>query len=80
MTMAIKMYTTPTCPWCKMAKEFLQSKGVAFEEVDVTKDRALVEEMRQVSGQLGVPVITDGVRVIIGFNQHALEELASAAA
>lgn len=74
--MPIKVYTTPTCPWCKKAKEFLRSKGAAFEEVDVTKDRTLVEELRAVSGQLGVPVITDGERVVIGFNRHALEEMA----
>lgn len=77
--MAITVYTTPTCPWCKKAKEFLRAKGVPFEEVDVTTDRKLVEKLVELSGQLGVPVITDGKRVIIGFDQPALEELASAA-
>lgn len=77
--MPIKVYTTPTCPWCKKAKEFLRSKGVAFQEVDVTKDRRLIEEMQELSGQRGVPVITDGERVVIGFNRQALEEMAGAA-
>ncbi len=77
--MAVTVYTTPTCPWCKQAKGFLQSKGVAYREVDVTKDRKLVDELYELSGQLGVPVITDGATVIIGFDKPSLEKLAGRA-
>jgi glutaredoxin len=75
----VKVYTTPTCPWSTQAKAFLKARGVPFEEVDVSRDRALVEELRAISGQLGVPVTTDGRAVIIGFDRPALEELAAGA-
>ena len=75
--MRIKVYTTPTCPWCKQAKALLKSRSVAFEEVDVAEDRRLVEELHRISGQLGVPVTTDGKKVIIGFDKGALEALAA---
>ncbi len=78
--MPITVYATPTCPWCKEAKAFLAAKGVPFREVDVSKDRKLVEELYAISGQLGVPVVTDGRKVVIGFNKRALEELAVAPA
>ena len=78
--MAVKVYTTPTCPWCRQAKALLESKGVPYEEVDVTKDRTLVDELQAVSGQLGVPVVTDGTTVVIGFNKAALEHLVAGAA
>lgn len=71
------MYTTPTCPWCAQAKALLRGKGAPFEEVDVTKDHRLVHEMQDLSGQLGVPVTTDGKSVVIGFNKAALEKLAA---
>ncbi|TLZ51851.1 MAG: glutaredoxin family protein [Methanobacteriota archaeon] len=77
--MPVKLYSTPTCPWCKEAKKFLSSKGVAFQEVDVSKDRKLVEELHAVSGQLGVPVTIDGKTIVIGFSKPALEKLAAAA-
>ena len=73
--MPLKVYTTPTCPWCKEAKAFLEGKGVAFQEVDVSKDRNLVEELHKISGQLGVPVVTDGTTIVIGFNKAGLEKL-----
>lgn len=76
--MPVRVYTTPTCPWCKQAKEFLRAKGVPFEEIDVSKDRKLVQELMDLSGQLGVPVIADGTTVIIGFDKPALEKLAAA--
>ena len=78
--MAVKVYTTPTCPWCRQAKGLLESKGVPYEEVDVTKDRTLVDDLQAVSGQLGVPVVTDGKTVVIGFDKARLEQLVAALA
>ena len=77
--MALKVYATPTCPWCKQAKALLESRGVPYDEVDVTKDRKLAEELQAISGQLGVPVTTDGTTVVIGFNKTALEQLVAKA-
>ena len=69
------IYTTPTCQFCKMAKAFFQEKGVAYEEKDVVSDLQARQEMVDKSGQLGVPVITIGDNVIVGFDRHALEHL-----
>ena len=55
--MEIKVYSTKTCPFCKMAKEYLSSKNISFQDIDVSIDKAAAEEMVKVSGQMGVPVI-----------------------
>lgn len=74
---SVTIYSTPTCPYCKMEKAFLTEKGVAFTNVDVSEDRAKQDEMVQKSGQMGVPVtvITDDhgkEEVMVGFNQAKL--------
>jgi glutaredoxin-like YruB-family protein len=74
----IKIFTTPTCPYCQMAKSFMSERGVDYEEIDVTKDRDGLAEMQRVSGQMGVPVITDGQTVIVGFNRDALHDMIGA--
>ena len=72
------VYSTPTCPYCKMEAEYLQSKGINFEEIYVDKDPKAVQEMIAISGQMGVPftVITknDGSKVsILGFDKQKLD-------
>jgi len=69
----IKVYSTPTCPYCVMAKNFLKQKKVEFEDVDVSKDRNAAMEMIDKSGQMGVPVLDIGGKVIIGFNTPEIE-------
>ena len=76
--MPLKVYTVPTSPWCKRAIAFLNSKRLAFEEVDVTRRRASLDELRALSGQIGVPVTTDGRTVVIGFDVAALGKFAKA--
>lgn len=71
----IVIYSTPTCPYCKRAKEYFQRKNVPFIEYDVSKDRKSAKEMIKKSGQMGVPVIDFNGEVIIGFNQSHLDEL-----
>ena len=70
----IKVYSTPTCPWCKKVKEYLNSKNVEFTEVDVSKDHKAATEMVEKSGQMGVPQIEINGKIIIGFNQSAIDE------
>ncbi len=77
--MPVKVYVAPGSRWCQEAKALLKAKGVPFEEVDVTKDAKRLEEMRSVSGQRGVPVVTDGETVVIGFDEAALAALAAKA-
>ncbi|MBU6414952.1 glutaredoxin family protein [Patescibacteria group bacterium] len=70
-----KIYTTPSCVYCKMAKEFFAKHGIAYEEKNVAQDVSARDEMVQKSGQLGVPVIDIDGQIIIGFDQPRLAEL-----
>ncbi len=74
----IKVYSTPSCPWCVRAKEYLKGKNIPFEDIDVAADVTKAKEMVQVSGQMGVPVITVDNQVIIGFDQNKLNQLLGA--
>jgi glutaredoxin 3 len=69
------IYFTPTCPYCKRAKEYLSRKGISYAEYNVAVDRKAAREMLKKSGQLGVPVITIDDEVIVGFNQAELARL-----
>ena len=69
------VYTTPTCQFCKMVKAFFHEKGIEFEEKNVAEDQALLKEMVDASGQLGVPVTIIGDQVVVGFDKKTLEEL-----
>jgi len=75
MDTQVKIYTTPTCVYCKMTKEFFTENGVKYEELDVTKDAVARNEMIERSGQMGVPVIDIGGELIVGFNKGKLAEL-----
>lgn len=66
------IYTTVTCPFCKMAKAFFQEQGVEYEEKDVTHDEALQQEMIKKSGQFAVPVIDIGGEIIVGFQKEKI--------
>lgn len=76
--MAVKVYSTPTCPWCTVAKNYLASKKVSFVDVDVSRDRKAAMEMIQKSGQRGVPVIDINGNIIVGFDQSTIDRLISA--
>lgn len=72
--MAVKIYTTTTCPWCQRAKQFLKAHGVSYEDKDVASDQAALNEMIAKSGQLGVPVIDVEGEIIVGFDERRLRE------
>jgi glutaredoxin-like YruB-family protein len=69
----IQIYSTPTCPYCKMAKEYLTSKKIPFTDYDVSADQAKAEEMIKKSSQMGVPVIDIDGKIIIGFDRDAIK-------
>lgn len=71
--MSVTIYTTPSCSYCRVAKEYFRSSGISFTEHDVSADPSKAEEMVRKSGQMGVPVIDVNGRVIVGFNQGAIE-------
>lgn len=70
--MKVIIYSTPTCPYCQMAKSFFKAKKIDFEDVDVSKDQKKAEEMVHLSGQTGVPVILIDKKIIIGFDQEKI--------
>jgi len=69
----ITIYTLPTCPWCHKLKGWLKEKGIDFEDRDVSSDQANVAEMQEKSGQLSVPVIDIGGKIIVGFAPEEME-------
>jgi glutaredoxin 3 len=73
----VVIYSTPTCPYCKRAKDYLSRKGVTFVNHNVAQDREKAKEMIDKSGQMGVPVITINGDVVVGFNQALLDKLLS---
>lgn len=73
--MSVKVYSTPTCPWCTIAKRYLDSKKVSYEDYDVSRDRNAAIDMVQKSGQRGVPVIDIDGSIIVGFNQQEIDKL-----
>ena len=77
--MEVKVYSTPTCPWCTKVKEYLKDKGVAFTSVDVSQDRAAARDMVARTGQMGVPVIDIANSASGGlFNQVTNDDLDTA--
>jgi len=72
--MTVKIYSTPTCPYCKLTKDFLKEKGIAFVDIDVSADPAAANEMVKKSGQMGVPVADIDGQIIVGWNKSALED------
>ncbi len=72
--MAVTLYTTPTCGYCRVAKDWFRSNHVPFTEYDVSVDQRKAEEMVRKSGQMGVPVIDVHGKVIVGFNRPAIEQ------
>ena len=70
----VKIYSTPTCPYCDMAKKFLKENKVDFENIDVSKDEAAANDMIEKSGQMGVPVIDINGTIIVGFDKEAMKK------
>ena len=75
MNKKITIYTTPTCAYCKMTKEFLRENNIKYDEKDVAADTAAREEMVAKSHQLGVPVVDIEGEIIVGFDKDKLSEL-----
>ena len=74
MANAVTVYSTPTCPYCKMAKAYMAENKVAFKDIDVSTDQKAAQEMIQKSGQMGVPVIDVDGTIIVGFDKPALKQ------
>ncbi|OHA58497.1 MAG: NrdH-redoxin [Candidatus Vogelbacteria bacterium RIFOXYD1_FULL_44_32] len=73
MDKKVVIYSTPTCHFCHMAKDFFKENNVPFEDIDVVADRAKAKEMIDKSGQMGVPVIFIGDEMTIGFDEDRIK-------
>lgn len=71
--MSVVVYSTPSCGYCNLAKDYFKKNDIAFTEYNVAVNSQKAEEMVKKSGQMGVPVIDVNGRVIVGFNQPAIE-------
>jgi glutaredoxin 3 len=70
----IKVYSTPTCPYCYMLKEFLRERGVEFQDINVAEDVESARRMVEKSGQMGVPQMEINGKIIVGFDRPAIEK------
>ena len=75
MDSSVVIYSTPVCHFCQAAKDFFKENNVAYTEFDVAADAAKREEMIEMTGQMGVPVIRIGDDVVIGFDEPKVKEL-----
>lgn len=71
----VTVYSTPMCPYCHMAKAYLSEKKIAFEDVDVSRDRDRAMEMISKSGQMGVPVVEIDGEIIVGFRPDVFDKM-----
>jgi len=74
-TKKVKVFSTPTCPYCHMVKAYLKDKEISFEDIDVSKDQKQAMAMVQKSGQMGVPQLWIDKEVVIGFNKLVIDHL-----
>ena len=70
----VKVYSTDTCPYCNMAKDFLKENDIEFEEYNVAEDEDARNEMLTKSGQMGVPVIMIDDKIIVGFDKEGIKK------
>ncbi|MBL7130366.1 MAG: glutaredoxin family protein [Candidatus Omnitrophica bacterium] len=69
----VKVYSTPTCPYCIRLKEYLKHKNIDFQNIDVSSNKASLEEMVKLTGQMGVPVIAIDGNVVVGFDKAKID-------
>jgi glutaredoxin 3 len=70
----VKIFSTPTCPWCKRAKQFLDLQGIKYQELNVADDKSAREEMINTTHQMAVPTIMIDADFVVGYNEKALKE------
>jgi glutaredoxin-like YruB-family protein len=71
----VTIYSTPTCHFCHIAKDFMKEKGIKYEEYNVATDLAKRKEMMDKSGQMGVPVLDIGGDIVVGFDEEQISKL-----
>ena len=74
MPMKIRLFIKPYCGWCEQAKDWLDERSIAYDEIDVIADRAAFDEMRRLSGQTLAPVIDVDGEILADFGADELEK------
>ena len=74
MDKKVTVYSTPTCPFCVRAKQFLKENSIKFEDIDVSENQDKAQEMIKRSGQMGVPVLDIDGKIIVGFDKEKIKE------
>ena len=74
MNKKVKVYSTPTCPFCIRAKQFLKESAVSFEDIDISMNHEAAQEIIKRSGQMGVPVIDIEGELIVGFDKDKIKK------
>tara|TARA_Y100000310_G_scaffold343240_1_gene449939 strand:- start:2152 stop:2388 length:237 start_codon:yes stop_codon:yes gene_type:complete len=75
MAKKVKVYSTPTCPWCHKTKDWLKEHSIDFEDINVAEDQKAAAEMVEKSGQRGVPVVDVDGTIVVGFDVDKLKKL-----
>jgi len=70
----VKVYSTPTCPWCQKTKKFLEEHDIAYQDFNVAADKSARDEMVKKSGQMGVPVIEIDGDIVVGYDEGWLKQ------
>lgn len=73
--MVVKVFSTPSCPFCVTLKNFLKEYDIKFEDIDVSQDQVAQKKMIEKSGQMGVPVIEINGQIVVGFDQEKIKKL-----
>ncbi|MFH0840136.1 MAG: glutaredoxin domain-containing protein [Candidatus Omnitrophota bacterium] len=75
MAKNVKIYSTPTCPFCIRAKQFLKDNNIVYEDIDVSLKQDKVRELMDKSGQMAVPVLDIDGAIVVGFDKSRMREL-----
>ena len=72
----IVVFTTSTCPYCTMVKNYLKKNRIRFREVNIEKDRKAATDLVNRTGQMGVPVtMIDNRHTVLGFDRQKLSKI-----
>ncbi len=71
----VLLFTTPTCSFCRAAKQYFIEKKIRFKEIDITKDPRAAKDIQRRTGQMGVPVIIINNRPIVGFDKAKINQM-----
>ncbi len=72
---SVKVFSTPSCPWCVRVKQYLDYNDIPYQDIDVSRDQQAAVEMVRKSGQQGVPQLWIDGHVVVGFNKPMIDKL-----